>query len=66
MSAREFIPTSKYRFQCAGYVGCGWIGKREECWNTHQHPMKCPRCGKTFTFLTLTLEDARKRGYEGE
>ena len=50
-------PPSKYRFRCVGPEGCEWEGEREECWDRHQSPFKCPQCGKRHTFLAIRKRD---------
>lgn len=47
----------KWESQCVGYKGCGYRGP-EENFKTGmaQHPLKCPKCGKTHTFMAIRIE----------
>lgn len=47
---------------CAGPSGCGYRGPGELFWTgVHQHPLRCPNCGKGHTFLGISsLEKLRE------
>lgn len=46
---------------CAGRDGCLFRGPRELFWTgIHQHPYKCPNCGKNHTFLAINSLDHLK------